>query len=177
MDLLTSTVLALAAALVWVLVLLVRRVLTPGGRLPVTAEWIDELSIERYRPMMRLLEGRDLEFLRTQPGFNSQMVAKLRLQRCQIFQGYLRCLTSDFGRVCAAIKLLLLQSRRDRPELAGALLRHQIQFAGGILTVQVRLFLYRWGFCGVDVTSLVRTFDVLRLELRTLVPSALGAAA
>jgi hypothetical protein len=177
MDLLIA-IYAVVAGLVAVFVFqLIRKMASPGGRLPVTAEWIDELSIERYRPMMRLLEGTDLDFLRTQPGFDPKMVSKLRMQRCQIFRGYLRCLSSDFGRVCSAIRLLMLQSRRDRPELAGALLRHRLQFASGILGIRLRLCLYRWGFCGVDVTSLVRTFDVLRLELRTLVPSAGAAAA
>jgi hypothetical protein len=177
MDLLIATYAVLAGLIAALLFQIIRRLASPAGRLPVTAEWIDELSIERYRPMMRLLEGADLEFLRTQPGFDPKMVTKLRAQRCQIFRGYLRCLNSDFGRVCAALRLVMLQSRGDRPDLAGALLRHRLQFAGGILGVQFRLYLYRWGFCGVDVTTLVRTFDLMRLELRTLVPAASGAAA
>jgi len=49
------TFLALAIALF----LLVRRMAFNGSSLPLTAEWIDELSIERYRPMMRLLDGGD----------------------------------------------------------------------------------------------------------------------
>ena len=35
---------------------------------------------------------------------------------------------------------------------------------------------YRFGLCGVDVTELVRIFDAMRLELRSLVPSALIAS-
>jgi hypothetical protein len=35
----------------------------------------------------------------------------------------------------------------------------------------LRLFLYRWGLCGVDVTDLIKIFDVMRLELRRLVPA------
>jgi len=143
----------------------------------VTAEWIDELSIERYRPMMRLLDGEDLEFLGSQPGFAPRMAAKLRLQRCQIFRGYLRCLNLDFKRVCTALKVLMLQSRHDRPDLASALVRQQLMFAFGMTMVQSRLFLYRWGVCGVDVTSLVKIFEAMRLELRSLVPAALPVGA
>ena len=164
-----SSVACLAVAVT--VFLLIRQAGFSGCNLPVTAEWIDELSIERYRPMMRLLDGGDLEFLRSQPGFTPSMASKLRSQRCQIFRGYLRCLSSDFGRVCAAIKLVMLQSKHDRPDLAAALLRNQLMFATGILIVQGRLFLYRWGLCGVDVTSLVKIFDMMRLELRTLVPA------
>jgi hypothetical protein len=167
------TCLALALALP----LLLRKVAASGGSLPLTTEWIDELSIERYRPMLRLLDGEDLEFLRSQPGFTPKMATKIRIQRCQIFRGYLRCLNADFGRVCAAIKVLMLQSRNDRPDLAAALVRHQATFLFCMATVQFRLALYRWGVCGVDVTSLVNVFDVMRLELRTLVPVALPTGA
>ena len=159
------------------MVLLIRRTAFGGGSLPLTAEWIDELSMERYRPMMRLLDGGDIEFLRSQPGFTPKMARKLRQQRCQIFRGYLRCLSSDFRRVCAAVKILMLQSRQDRPDLAGILIHQQVMFALGMTAVQFRLMLYRWGICGVDVSSLVRTFDLMRLELRSLVPAAAASNA
>jgi hypothetical protein len=159
-------------AVLLAVVLLVRKVGSTGGSLPVTAEWIDELSVERYRPMMRLLDGGDLEFLRSQPGFTPGMALKLRIQRCQIFRGYLRCLNTDFKRVCTALKVLMLQSRHDRPDLAAALVRNQVTFASGMMAVQFRLALYRWGLCGVDATSLVKIFDLMRLELRRLVPAA-----
>lgn len=168
-----GTFLALAVALF----LLVRKVAFKGSSLPLTAEWIDELSIERYRPMMRLLDGGDLEFLRSQPGFTPRMAAKLRIQRCQIFRGYLRCLSGDFQRVCAAIKILMLQSQHDRPDLAGVLIQHQVMFACGMAMVYFRLFLYRWGLSGVDVASLVQNFDLMRLELRSLVPSSMSSSA
>jgi len=158
-------------------ILLIRRSGFAGCNLPVTAEWIDELSIERYRPMMRLLDGGDLEFLRSQPGFTPKMATRLRVQRCHIFRGYLRCLSNDFGRVCSAIKLVMMQSKHDRPDLASALLRNQMMFAAGIVGIECRLFLYRWGLCGVDVTSLVKIFDLMRLELRTLVPASAMMAA
>jgi hypothetical protein len=167
------TFLALAVALF----LLVRKLTFNGSSLPLNAEWIDELSVERYRPMMRLLDGADLEFLRSQPGFTPRMANKLRVQRCQIFRGYLRCLNGDFQRVCAAIKILMVQSRQDRPDLAGLLVQQQMRFACEMGLVYFRLVLYRWGVCGVDVTSLVKNFDLMRLELRSLVPATLTMGA
>ncbi len=157
--------------------LIVRKVAFQEVDLPVTAEWIDDLSIERYRPMMRLLDGGDIAFLRKQPGFTPGMATKLRQQRCQIFRGYLRSLDTDFTRVCSAMKLVMLHSNHDRPDLAAALIRQQAMFAVGMANVQFGLLLYRWGVCGVDVAGLVNIFDNLRVELRTLVPStaAMGA--
>lgn len=177
MDPVIAISILVGASLLMTAVLLIRKLAVPGGSLPVTAEWIDELSVERYRPMMRLLDGGDLEFLRSQPGYTPRLVTNLRIQRCAIFRGYLRCLSTDFGRVCSAIKLVMLQSRHDRPDLAGALMRHQALFMAGVLSVHFRLFLYRWGLCGVDVSSLVKIFDMMRLELRTLVPAAVPMGA
>jgi hypothetical protein len=165
------------ALLLLTLATLVRRSVSEPGGLPLDAGWIDELSVERYRPMMRLLDDRDLEFLRSQPGFSPGMATRLRIQRRQIFQGYLRCLEGDFQRVCMALKVLMLQSRHDRPDLASALVRHQVTFALTMASVNVRVFLYRWGLGGVDVSALVKSFDAMRLELRGLAPSAAGAMA
>jgi len=177
MDLVLVISAAVASTLITALWIVFRRIGSAGRTLPVTAEWIDELSMERYKPMLRLLDGEDLQFLRSQPGFTPRMAARLRAQRCQIFRGYLRCLSSDFGRICTAIKLMMLHSRRDRPDLAAVLVRNQVVFATSMLVVYGRLYLYRFGLSGVDVSSLVRTFDSMRVELRQLVPATMAAGA
>ena len=177
MNILLSTSIVACATLILTLLVLIRRIGFAGRDLPVTAEWIDELSIERYRPMARLLLSSDIEFLRSQPACSSKTVRHFRRQRCQIFRAYLRCLQNDFARVCCALKLILLQSQEDRPELATLLLRHQINFACGMLLVYCRLALYSWGICGVDVARLVKSFDSMRLELRSLLPAAVPMAA
>jgi hypothetical protein len=152
------------------LVFLLHKLGSPGSSLPVTAEWIEELSVEPYRPMLRLLNGDDLESLRSQPDFTPAMEVQLRVERCRVFRDYLRCLTMDFNRVGTALKIVMLQSGLDRPELASTILHQQILFSFGLAAVHCRLFLYRWGICGVDVTSLVKVFDAMRLELQSMVP-------
>jgi hypothetical protein len=122
--------------------------------------------------MLRMLDGDDIAFLRSQPGFTPSMAKKLRTQRTQIFRGYLRSLETDFGRVCVAIKLVMAQSQHDRPELAEALIRQQFTFACSMLSVRFRLTLYSMGLCGVEVSKLVKIFDSMRVELRTMVPAA-----
>jgi hypothetical protein len=175
MNLLIVLPISMGLALAAVVAVLVRRLACTATSLPLTAEWIDELSIERYRPMMHLLDAGDVEFLRSQPGFTPAMAAKLRAERCQVFRGYLRCLRADFQRVCAALKLLMVHSRYDRPDLASVLIHQQVMFEYGMVLVGFRLFLYRWGVCGVDVTDLVKIFDAMRLELRRLVPATAAA--
>jgi len=163
----TSICSALGACL-W---LLVHRGRLAANRLPVTTDWLDDLSTERYRPMLRLLDQQDLRFLRDQPGFTPQMAAKFRAQRCRIFSGYLRSMQGDFGRICTALKIVMMQSPQDRPDLAAALVRSRIAFTCGMAAVQCHLWLYRWGLGGVEVAGLVRVFDGMRLELRTFVPA------
>jgi hypothetical protein len=177
MDLLIALSIVAGLALAAAVVVLARKLAFTDTSLPLNAEWIDELSIERYRPMMHLLDAGDVRFLRTQPGFTPGMEAKLRIERCRVFRGYLRCLRTDFQRVCAALKLLMVHSRYDRPDLAGVLVHHQVMFECGMALVGLRLFLYRWGLCGVDVADLLKVFDLMRLELRRMVPSTAAAGA
>ena len=164
------------AGLAALLFQLVRHLVSPRP-LPATAGWIDELSIDRYRPMLRLLDPAELDFLRAQPGFKPGMESRHRTQRARLFREYLRSLEDDFGNICEALKILMVQSAHDRPDLASILLRNQVSFAYGLTLVQVRLLGYRYGLGTVDIGDLLKAFDGLRLELRTLVPCEQGAAA
>ena len=152
-----------------ILAALTRSLKSPS--LPVTVEWIGELSVERYRPMLRLLNQEDLDFLRSHPGFTRKAAARFRAGRRRIFRGYLRSLKSDFKRICAALKILIVQSQVDRPDLTSLLVNSQATFAFGIIRVEFQLLLYRWGVGTVDVSSLLKPFDVMRFELRRLVPA------
>jgi hypothetical protein len=166
-----------AGALLVGLILALRNLALAESSLPVTAGWINELSTDRYRPMMRLLDTSDIEFLRTQPGFTPEMETRLRAQRCQVFRTYLRCLELDFQRVATALKIIMSQSEKDRGDLAAVLLQHQLKFALGMQVMRGRLMLYQWGIGQVDAASLLRTFDVLRIELGGMVHSTSEACA
>ena len=169
--------LVLCAGMLLAVALLFRQLSSSVNSLPVTAEWIDALSLDQYRPMMRLLDGEDIAFLRSQPGFTPAMVASLRLHRCQVFRGYLACLSTDFSRVCTALRLVMLHSMTDRPDLASVLVHYRLMFACGLLAIHVRLFLYQWGIGTVDAASLMKLFDLTCVELRHLVPMAQAANA
>lgn len=161
-----------ALALISVLAFLISRIRFGGADLPLTSEWINDISLDRYSPMVHMLDGADIELLCSQPGFTPGMAKKLRTQRTKAFRGYLRSLETDFGRICSAIKLVMLHSKHDRPELAEALIRQQVKFAYAMLSVRWYLFLYSLGICGVEVSRLVKIFDGMRFELRLMVPPA-----
>ena len=134
--------------------------------------WLDDLTPERYRPMLRLLDNRDFEFLRSQPGVSGRQIASLRAQRCEIFKGYLNALHADFNRVSRALKVMIADSQADRSDLARLLLRQQAQFAASMMRVKFRLVLYGWGLSRVDVSGPLQLFQGVRLQLATLSPVA-----
>jgi hypothetical protein len=152
--------------------LALRKVASPKAAHPLTADWIEELSIERYRPMLRLLDTEDHEFVRAQSHFEETKFAEFRRERCRLFRTYLKWLNADFASICLALKIVMMQAEIDRPDLASTLLRTQIRFAIGMLAVQLRLVLYEAGFGSVDVRGLLTLFDGMRLELRSLAPES-----
>lgn len=146
------------------LVLTIRKIVSPIVSLPPTLDWLDELSVERYRPMLRLLDDAS----------TSGIAAGFRRARYQMFRSHLHALTVDFHRVCGALKLLMVQASTDRPDLAYALLRSQVAFACGTVVVRARLLLYSWGIGTVNIAGLLKLLNGMLLELRGLLP-ALGA--
>ena len=172
MNLLILLVVSSCVATGVAVALALRRVVSPKAAHPVTPQWIDELSAERDRPMLRLLDRADLEFLRAQPNLKPQRIAEFRRERCRNFRSYLKQLNTDFACVCMALKVVMLQAEVDRPDLASILLRSQVRFAAGMVLAQARLALYELGIGHVDVTNLLTLFDSMRLELRQLVPES-----
>jgi hypothetical protein len=177
MTLSTTITAAMILCMAVILLVLVRRLKREHTVLPVTTDWLSELDTVRYRPMLRLLDARDLQFLGSQAGFTRDMARRVRRQRVQAFHGYLRLLEADFDRVGAALRVILTQEGCDRPELGWLLLALRLQVACCLIGIQFRLLLFRWGLSHVDVSGLIKLLDGMRLELRTLVPASLPLAA
>jgi len=160
-----------------VLVFLFRKLVAGPKSLPVSVNWINDLSVARYRPMERLLNEEDFRFLASQPGIDKKMLRRMRAERRKIFRGYLACLSRDFSLVGAALRLMVMYSAQDRGDLAGILYKQQALFALGMLAVQWRLLLHACGLGSVDVRGLVHAMESMRLELRQLIPAETAAAA
>jgi hypothetical protein len=80
-------------------------------------------------------------------------------------------LSRDFSLVGAALRLMMMYSAQDRPDLAGILYKQQALFAFGMLAIQWRLVLHACGLGRVDVGGLVRGMEYMRLELRQMIPA------
>lgn len=141
------------------------------------AEWMATLSTARYGPMERLLDEEDFRYLASQPGLDPRVRRALRAQRRSIFRAYLRCLCRDYSRVSMAIKMLMMQSEQDRPDLAEMLLRQRVAFTLGLVRVEFRLALHAVGMGKVEVGALVGAFDALRVQFNQLAVAAAPSAA
>jgi hypothetical protein len=155
-------------------ILLFRRLVAGPKTLPVSVDWISELSASRYRPMERLLSEDDYRYVAGQPGCDRQQLRALRSERRRMFRGYLACLKRDFGQISAALRLMLTYSSVDRPDLATLLYKQQALFAYGMVAVEWRLFLHACGIGSVDVRDLLKAVESMHLELRQMIP--VGAA-
>jgi hypothetical protein len=130
----------------------------------------DESLSGRYRPMARLLQERDWEYLSAQPGFPASKVRAIRAQRRGLFRQYLRCLICDFGSICLILRGLMVQSTIDRPDLAKAISRQRMAFVLAIAKIEMRLVAHAVGFSSVriDISGLVRAMEELGAQARQL---------
>jgi hypothetical protein len=129
------------------------------------------LSLEKYRPMERLLQEQDFRFLAAQPGFSPRLGRRFRTERRRIFRGYLRNLRKDFGRVSLAFRVLIVHSVEDRGDLAQSLMRLRVMFVLGMLAVEGRLLLHAAGLGTVNVGGLVESLETMHAQMRmVLIP-------
>jgi hypothetical protein len=131
-------------------------------------EWEGILSVTRYKAMERLLDEPDRQFLSSQPRFNRTAEKKFRATRVRLFRGYAHQLAEDFNRICKAVKIMMVQSHVDRPDLAGLLLKQQFTFAFAMMTVEGKLVLYSFGWAGVDAKALMQPLAAVRSQLESL---------
>jgi hypothetical protein len=116
------------------------------------------VSADRYRPMLRLLSDDDLQFVAR----NSSLRRTLRSRRRELFRSYLRCLTRDYACLLESVRVVMVRSGVDRPDLARALAKNRILFALAICKVEMRLSLHALGVGRVDVSGLVDALEALR---------------
>jgi nitroreductase len=147
-----------------------RKLVRPPMIADCNDSWLDEFSVAKYRPMMRLLTEQDYEFLALQSGYHPSIAKRLRAERRKIFQAYMRDLIQDFQRLHMAARMVLIYAPQDRSDLAEILVRQKITFLCGIAAVEMRLVLHRFGIGTVDVTALVKNLDTLRLNVLAVAP-------
>jgi hypothetical protein len=171
----------LAAAITLCLFLAVSFILVfrklANGQFPAEEGWAEHLFVERYRPMGRLLQACDFRRLQDHPAISRKTLRRFRASRVRAFRGYLDCLSADYSRVSQSVKLLMVQSAKDRPDLATLLVRHRMVFTLHLMIVEGRLALYTMGVGTVEAGHLVTALASMRFQLNSLVAVAQPAHA
>lgn len=135
-------------------------------------EWASEFSVDKYRPMQRLLGNEDYEFLRGQPGYAPSITQTLRKDRHRIFRAYLRSLKRDFNRLYSAAKEASLYSHADGADLLQMIVRQRAIFIGLLFVVEVRLAMHTLGIGTVDIRPVLGALEAMRDATRILQPTA-----
>jgi|SRR6185295_4133190 len=156
--------------------LVIRKMASRTRQVDYDPAWLEDFSIAKYRPMLRLLSEDDYEFLASQAGYQGKIASQLRAERRKVFRAYLRNLVRDFHRLHGVAKMMAVYAAQDRPELGMALLKQRIVFSAAVTGVRVRLLLHTAGVGAVDVRNLIESLDTMRSSLDTLVPNASPAA-
>ena len=148
------------------------RLTSRGQALPLEEDWqwlpFQPVSAERYGPMERLLTEEDFDYIAAHPGFDRKRLSRFRSQRREIFRRYLVYLSRDYSRLCAAIRMLMVQSAQDRPDLAALLLKQRANFTLGLLAAEFNLMLHALGIGPLRARHLIETSESLSLELKQL---------
>lgn len=134
----------------------------------------DDLSWRDYRPIQRLLDPADFDYLRRR-GVPAARIQKLKTERREIYRLCLRSLARDFNCVCRSLNLVLIQSYTDRPDLAAQLGQQRIAFYRNMLRLELRLSLYGWCVNRMPAIDLLGPLETLQAQLMELAPASASA--
>jgi hypothetical protein len=121
---------SVACAVLALVVVGLTRHLAVQQPIAVTAEWLDQISTETDE-LLRLVGE---EAVPVRPRSTSGWTVEVCL-----IHDHLPRLKNDFKLISHAVKAIILQSDRDRPDLARALVRSQVIFAYRVMTLQYQL--------------------------------------
>ena len=152
-------ILVVAAAFTALIVILFRH--ATGATLP-NAGWLDEFSIEKYRPLARLFDTADLEFVARQPGYTAALGRRLASSRRSAARQYLAELTLDFDRLLRLGREMIADSREDRGDLAASLVRYWLEFHIQVLSLRFRLRLMALGMRPARPAGLIEQLTRMR---------------
>ncbi len=174
MHLIPLSTVGIFAVLVVVFVALFKKLASREPVSGIGSDLENLLSVEKYKPMGRLLDQADFKFLQSNRAYDRRSARRFRATRIQIFRGYARCLARDFARVTRALKVVMVHAQTDRSALAGVLLKQRLLFSANMMVLECRLVLCGIGMSApsVNVQNLVNTLDAMGAQLRALALSA-----
>jgi hypothetical protein len=119
----------------------------------------------RYRPIERLLSDDDLQFLASCK-LGPATLKRVRAERRRLLSRYLRNLETDFSRLQAEARALLLSAPEDRPDLAAAILSQQFAFQRTMWMLKLRLHVPGFSGAAAEVSRLVELAQSMAANAR-----------
>ncbi|HXP83912.1 MAG TPA: hypothetical protein VN841_04295 [Bryobacteraceae bacterium] len=145
------------------------------------SEGFRETSLDRYRPMARLMDPEDLRFVGAEQfpvleaGYTRQVAARLRDSRRRIFRMYLAELSADFQRLHAAARRMVAEAPEQHAGLVPVLMRQQIAFWRSLAAIELRLALSWAGLAPADASGLLKIVGDLQRALAAAAPMPASA--
>ena len=131
-----------------------------------------EFSPARYEPMGRLLDDRDLQFLKSQPGFRPEMGKKFIRERRRILRLYLQELAADFHRLHAHARAMVASLPAEHSALVGMLIRQQVRFWYEMAAIEMSLSLDLMGRGTARARGLISALAAMHAEIGQLAVTA-----
>lgn len=154
--------LALAGGLVWFL----RSYVFPAGTEEDRSLADRESLADYYRPMLRLLDDRELQLAKSLPHISASDYKRFRQQRIQAFHLYLNELSTDFRRIEFKLRYLLLAAPAQYSELVRELQRNRAQFQWQLAKLRLYLVVFRFGWVTIDASHLIGSLERLDAVLQ-----------
>jgi hypothetical protein len=123
-----------------------------------------EWSLDRYRPLARLLAGADAHFLRQNVHCPTAVAMWDRSQR-RIVRLYLKELAADFYGLHSKARVMVAESPEQYHALIPILFQQQVTFWRRLAAIELRLALGGLHVTPANVEELVRSIDALQREL------------
>jgi hypothetical protein len=137
------------------------------GRRIAPAELAPAVPLRSYGPMARLFDGRDLQFLQSQCGYQPAMATRLRLERRAVLSLYLREVHADFRHSWACCRSMAPFS--ESPEVAPTAVKQFLAFYGLYAVLQVHCLLGLLVYVRIDVRRLLAVLQPLQQGARRAV--------
>jgi hypothetical protein len=135
------------------------------------SDWASTFAPAKYEPLRRLFDETDFKLVGALPQ-GPKLVSRFRANRIRICRGYVDGLARDFSWASNVIKVLMIRSDTDRPDLAAILLKQRFVFTLALISLEYRLVLYRFGLNALNMSVFIGPFESLRKELRSLALAA-----
>ncbi len=133
---------------------------------PVDNEFASDSSVsdresfaDYYRPMLCMLDSRELAAARLLRGVTQSDMSRFRARRIASFRSYLADMRLDFHRIDFKMRYLLLSASAQEADLVQQLNGLKLKFQLQLWRVEFQLLAFRLGYGSIKITPLIEMLE------------------